>query len=204
MYFNMTWPGFNGVLQAMAPGRFAAAINQAPMRRHGAGYAGDWLKARIAVSKSHALPPAHLLRRVFEIAPNYAAAKDMLCHTPIAVPAIFILSGVRDGEGCVIERTENAFALRMMDAGRVCAGNHFEAHPRDTKRGWRPRPIDSAGRAQCARSLPPGLEDFDWFIPPIANAHSRLAFTANAASHALAVKGVHGTADVTQTLTLAA
>ncbi len=32
-FFNVTWPGFVGVLTAMAPGRFAAAINQAPMRR---------------------------------------------------------------------------------------------------------------------------------------------------------------------------
>src|SRR6202012_2110269 len=125
VFFNMTWSGFNGVLQAMAPDRFAAAINQAPMRRRGAGYAGDWLQARIAVSKSAALPPAHLLRRVFETAPDYAAAQDMLCRTPIAVPAIFILSGVAAGEGCVIERTESAFPLRTMERGRVCAGNHF-------------------------------------------------------------------------------
>jgi hypothetical protein len=203
-FLNMTWPGFNGVLQAMAPDRFAAAINQAPIRRRGTGYAGDWLQARIAVSKSAALPPAHLLRRVFETAANYAAAKDLLCHTPIAVPAIFILSGAAVGEGCVIERTENTFALRTMESGRVCAGNHFEAHPRDTRRGWRPRPIDSMGRAECARGLPSDLAGFDWFISPIANAHSRLVFTANAASHALALKGVHGTEAVTQTLTLAA
>ena len=201
---NITWPGFNGVLQAMAPDRFAAAINQAPVRRRGAGYAGDWLHARVAVSKSADLPPAHLLRRVFETAPDYAAAKDLLCHTPIAVPAIFILSGLIAGEGCVIERTENAFALRGMEGGQVCAGNHFESQPADTRQGWRPRPIDSFGRVQCARGLPPGLEGFDWFIPPIANAHSRLAFTANAASHALALRGVHGIEPVTQTLTLAA
>ena len=32
-YLNVTWPGFVGVLTAVAPGRFAASINQAPMRR---------------------------------------------------------------------------------------------------------------------------------------------------------------------------
>src|SRR6266571_2804669 len=32
-FFNVTWPGFVGVLTAMAPGRFAAAINQAPLFR---------------------------------------------------------------------------------------------------------------------------------------------------------------------------
>lgn len=32
-FLNVTWPGFAGVLTAVAPGRFAASINQAPMRR---------------------------------------------------------------------------------------------------------------------------------------------------------------------------
>ena len=32
-FFNVTWPGYVGVLTASAPGRFAAAINQAPLRR---------------------------------------------------------------------------------------------------------------------------------------------------------------------------
>ncbi len=34
-YINLTWPGLAGSFQGMAPGRFAAAINQAPMRRYG-------------------------------------------------------------------------------------------------------------------------------------------------------------------------
>ena len=32
-FFNITWPGFVGALTAMAPWRFAAAINQAPLWR---------------------------------------------------------------------------------------------------------------------------------------------------------------------------
>ena len=32
-FINVTWPGYAGVLTASAPGRFAAAINQAPLRR---------------------------------------------------------------------------------------------------------------------------------------------------------------------------
>jgi len=32
-FYNVTWPGAVGVLSAMAPGRFCAVINQAPMRR---------------------------------------------------------------------------------------------------------------------------------------------------------------------------
>ena len=32
-FFSVTWPGYVGALTAMAPGRFAASINQAPMWR---------------------------------------------------------------------------------------------------------------------------------------------------------------------------
>ena len=32
-YYSVTWPGFVGVLTGMAPGRFAASINQAPLWR---------------------------------------------------------------------------------------------------------------------------------------------------------------------------
>ncbi|MEJ1967750.1 MAG: hypothetical protein WDN03_03795 [Rhizomicrobium sp.] len=48
-FYNPTWPGLAGSFQGLAPGRFAAAINQAPMRRHRRGIAGDWLRNRIAV-----------------------------------------------------------------------------------------------------------------------------------------------------------
>src|SRR5262249_45362925 len=32
-FFNVTWPGYAGTLSALAPARFAAAINQAPLWR---------------------------------------------------------------------------------------------------------------------------------------------------------------------------
>ena len=32
-FINVSWPGYAGTLTASAPGRFAAAINQAPLRR---------------------------------------------------------------------------------------------------------------------------------------------------------------------------
>ncbi len=74
-FYNITWPGVSGVYTAMAPGRFAAALNQAPMRMHGLGYAGDWLKNRLMAGRETGLPPAHLLRQVFEQADSYETAK---------------------------------------------------------------------------------------------------------------------------------
>ena len=42
-YENITWPGFTGIATAMAPGRFAAAINQPPMQKWTQAYHLDWL-----------------------------------------------------------------------------------------------------------------------------------------------------------------
>jgi hypothetical protein len=200
-FFNATWPGLSGVLQAMAPGRFAAVINQAPMRRRGAGIVGDWALGRVAVGRNFALPPSHLLRRVFEAAADFTAAKQMLCTTPLAVPAIFTLAGTRSAEGCVIERTEDAFAVREMANGHVCAANHFESHLNQTGRGWRARPIDSHGRLVCARTLGPAT-DLSWFTPPIANVNSRLALAANAVKGSLMVMGTAGAAPVSEVFRL--
>jgi hypothetical protein len=195
-FFNIGWPGLSGLFQGLAPGRFAAAINQAPMRRHGHGFIGDWFTNRVAVKSNCGLPPAHLLRRVFEQADDYAAAKKLLCETPVAVPAIFLLAGVRDGEGCVIERTESQFAVRDMGNEAVCAANHFDS----LSGGWRPRPIDSASRAACARALTSAssLDSFDWFSAPIANVNSRLVFNAVARAGRLALLGTRGAQPTTQ------
>lgn len=203
-FYNITWPGLSGSFQGLAPGRFACAINQAPMRRHRAGYAGDWLKNRIAVRDGGGLPPAHLLRLALERAPDFAAARKHLSETHLAVPAIFILSGVKDDEGCVIERTETAVAIRKLDGAAVCVANHFETRLAHDGLGWRPRPIDSHGRVAAARAL--GAEDFAsdfaWFTPPIANAHSRLAFQANAASGTLTLMGTDGATPSTRVFRL--
>jgi hypothetical protein len=205
-FYNITWPGLSGSFQSFAPGRFTAAINQAPMKRHNASYIGDWMKNRLVVDKRTGLPPAHLLRHVFETIPDYAAAKEKLSTTEIAVPAIFILAGINPGEGCVIERTEDEFAIRALKDGAVCAANHFETRLNATAGGWRARPIDSVGRAKSARALRDRdfAGDFLWFRAPIANAHSRLAFEADAVNGTLILMGTAGDAPVTEVFRLAA
>jgi hypothetical protein len=203
-FYNITWPGLAGSFQGLAPGRFAVAINQAPMRRRGRGYAGDWLANRIRAKTETGMPPAHLSRLVLETAADYAAARRMLCETRLAVPAIFLLSGVRDGEGAIIERTESDAACRGMEGDAVCVANHFETPIDRLGAGWRARPIDSLGRAAAARAstFDGGDDDFAWFVPPIANVNSRLAFSANAATGALALIGTAGTEPSTETFRL--
>ena len=201
-FHNITWPGLCGSFQGFASGRFAVAINQAPMRGHASGYAGDWLRNRILARRETGMPPAHLLRRVLETAPDYAAAKAMLSDTPLAVPALFLLSGTRESDGCVIERTERDAAIRPLDRAAVCVANHFESRIEKGTIPWRARPIDSLGRAAAARALHAQEDGFGWFVPPIANVNSRLAFEANAATGTLALMGTQGAAPATQVFRL--
>jgi hypothetical protein len=115
-YFSVTWPGYAGVLTAMAPSRFAACINQAPMWRR---TRHPWLRFYdLAANAIHTwvnvrhLPPDQLLRQVFESCATYAAAKSVLEETPVGRPVIYTLIGCAPGERCVIERTENGFETR--------------------------------------------------------------------------------------------
>lgn len=199
-FHNITWPGMAGVFNAVAKGRFAAALNQAPMRRHRLDIVTDWIRNRFRMYRQNALPPAHLLRKVFEEAATYAEAKKMLAETPIAMPVIFILSGTKAGEGCVIERLEDAYAIREMgDKGIASAANHFESHLNGIGHGWLPRALLSHGRADESRCLTAAEldADFSWFRAPIANKLSRLAFTADAAKGTLRLMGTDGTKPVT-------
>ncbi len=201
-YYNVTWPGVSGVFNAMAPSRFAAAINQAPMRMHKLGIAGDWIKNRLRAFRETGIPPAHLLRQVFDSAASYDDAKLMLTKTPVTVPVIFTLAGVEFGQGCVIERLENSAEVFDLSAEmRVTTANHFNSRFSFTGPGWRPREIDSAGRYRQSCTLSGhDLEqtDFRWLQSPIINPNTRLCITADAATGRLTVQGYEGSNPVTE------
>jgi hypothetical protein len=185
-WLNVTWPGFAGVLTALAPGRFAAAMNQAPLRRRTYIMPIDWLIDRIKVGGSRALPPTHLLRLVFETCSNYAEAVEVLRDTPIALPALFNITGPH-GEACLIERQEES--AKVIEGNQVMA-NHWLN--RDWPRG-RSRGIDSDGRWQALRAATeqgdPG-QGFGWLRPPVLNHLTRVAAVMNAATGALSVIGL--------------
>ncbi len=115
-FFNLTWPGYVGVLTAMAPGRFAASINQAPLRRrtlHPLLRVYDLLANALGtLFRVREIPPDQLLRQAFEQARDFGEARAMLERTPVARPVIYTLAGARAGERCVIERTESDFLTR--------------------------------------------------------------------------------------------
>jgi hypothetical protein len=195
-FYNATWPGAIGVLTAMAPGRFSAAINQAPMRQHGLTLLGDWAVNRARLWHSTALPPAHLLRRVFETASGYKQAKCMLAETPLCLPVLFILSGTRPEEGCVIERTE--FEAVVHEGAQACANDW-----RSPELSGRARGRDNAERRARMEAIQAGpAGGFAWVKPPILNRFTRVAVEANAARGTLRVLGYEREAPATAEFSL--
>ncbi|HEY8033716.1 MAG TPA: hypothetical protein VIF02_15430 [Methylocella sp.] len=201
-YYSVTWPGYAGVLTAMAPRRFAACINQAPM----------WRRTRhpglrlydLAANALHTwanirhIPPDQLLRWVFEICPAYAAAKIVLENTPVGRPVIYTLIGCAPGERCVIERTENGFSTR--EENTSAANDWVPSRPK-----WEARiavtsflTCSSAEAAERSRDRQDALAgwcgfvsrpDFAWVKPPVLNHYTRLAVTMSPAQAILRVAG---------------
>jgi len=207
-YINLTWPGFTGSVNGLAPGRFAAAINIAPMRKHALTMIGDWVRNQQIVRQPGGMPPAHLLRFVFENAKDFAAAKRMLAEIPVCAPVIYSLAGTKPGEGCIIERVEkSAFIRELGDNRSVTTSNHFHT-PELVQQGhgWRARGVDSHGRfAQSCTLIPEQLStarDFEWLAAPILNWETRLAIIANAKSGRLIVQGFEGDQRVTEVFTM--
>jgi hypothetical protein len=201
-YFSVTWPGYAGVLTAMAPGRFAISINQAPLWRR---TNHPWLRAYdIAVNALNTwhrirhIPPDQLLRTVFEECDDFTAARRRLETTPIARPVIYTLAGARPGEHCVIERTEEGFATR---ASATCAANDWH----ECRAGWEGRvgadvvmtcSREEAGAASRRRrdalagwAGTFGGDSFGWVTPPVLNRFTRLAIEMCAAAGTLRVVG---------------
>lgn len=198
-FVTLTWPGYTGVLQALAKGRFAAALNQAPMRKAAGGlYPLDWAVNKGRVWRMPHGTPAHLLRDVFEQAPDFASARRMLIEAPIASPAIFSLAGLAPAETCVIERTETAAHVHD---GPGVAANNWQAP------GWRGRARgnDSAGRARRMAAV---ATDFDpalpWLDAPILNPQTRLVMIADAKIGRFLAQGFEAGAAATGVLAAAA
>jgi len=201
-YFNVTWPGYVGALTAMAPNRFAACINQAPMWRrtwHRWLRPYDFAANALRIwARVDFMPPDQLLRRTFELCADYAAARHMLETIPVARPVIYTLIGCAANERCVIERTETDFVTRDEN---TCAANDWVP----SRPGWE-------GRIGTRRFLSSSFEDatsysrarrealaawngivtagsFDWVREPVLNPYTRLAVAMSPARGILRVAG---------------
>jgi hypothetical protein len=191
-FINVTWPGYVGVLTALAPGRFASALNQAPMRRR---TEHPWLRpcdfalnAARVWSRDARMPPDQLLRLVFETSADFAAAREMLQRTPLSRAVIYTLVGCAPHERCVIERTEDAFVSREDD---TAAANDWVPN----RPGWEGRigtrrflNCSFAEAARLSRARRDALaqwggavldDGFDWVCEPVLNPYTRLAVAMN-------------------------
>jgi hypothetical protein len=201
-FFSITWPGYVGALTAMAPSRFAACINQAPLRRR---FRHRWLRpcdvaanAVASLANSGRMPPDQLLRLVFESCDDFAAARRTLESLPVARPVIFTLVGCAAGERCVIERSEAGFVTRERDTG---AANDWLPD----RAGWEGRigirrfltsTYEQAKDYSCARretlaAWRGALDDrsFAWVGEPVLNPYTRLAAALCPARGTLRVVG---------------
>lgn len=195
-FVTLTWPGYTGVLQVMAPGRFSAALNQAPMRSTLGFYYLDWAANKKRVWSMPHPTPAHLLREVSETADNFASAKRTLSEHPISTPAIFTIAGIAPEETAVIERSETE--AHVVDGTEVAA-NHWQQAP------WKghARGQDSVGRARMMSTIAPEFDPaFPWLEAPILNGHTRLALVADAREGRLVARGYENMAPATEPLVL--
>lgn len=179
-YLNVTWPGFVGVLTAMAPGRFAASINQAPMQRRSRSILLLWLDYALnalgALRGTGRLPPEHLLRQAFETCATFEEARRLLETLPVARPVLFLLVGCSPGERAVIERDGDR--ARSYRRGTAVANDWQEERP-----GWRPRccgagtPVENnrQRRAAMVAWTDRGGSDTDWVSTPVLNGCTRLS-----------------------------
>lgn len=219
-FFNVTWPGYVGVLTAMAPGRFSAAINQPPLRRVSRLMPLDWVMGRVRLWRQRALPPGHLLRRVFETCTSYAEAKRMLVATPLCLPAFYCLSGAEPGEGCVIERLEEH---AVVHEAPTAISNHWRGIEQDGYARGNDSPercdrmldtiastpargaaggVAGAAAGGAAGGAEGNASPFGWLVPPLLNDRTRLAVVANAGCGHLAVQGWERTGPATEVFTL--
>jgi hypothetical protein len=201
-FFSVTWPGYAGALTAMAPRRFAACVNQAPLRRrftHRLLRAFDFAVNALAIwRENNLMPPDQLLRRTFELCKDYGAARRMLETTPVARPVIYVLAGCAANQRCVIERTETDFTTRDDDTG--AANDWVPVRP-----GWEGRIgtrrflsssfDDAAGYSKARRDSLMGFDGalaaprFDWVHEPVLNPYTRLAVAMCPATGLLRVVG---------------
>jgi hypothetical protein len=189
---SLTWPAFTGVLQAMAPGRFAAAINQPTPPRFLGLSAIDRYVARRELWATPHIQPIHLLRRVFETASNFAHALEMLTTTPITTSTIFTLVGTKVTEAAVIERRPTAAQI-LHDAH---AANEWRTPA--WRRGHH-RAYENDRRLAAIRTARPQW-DLEWLTWPILNPETRVAMMADPATGRLAAQGFEDSQPATRVL----
>lgn len=132
-FYNISFPGYVGVLTAMAPGRFSASINYGTPN---CLPTLDW-------------PPSHLLRHVFEQCADYDEALRMLEETPTGTPALITLVGTKKNQSAIIECLTGESLSHSTSKNRsiAIANDYLSGKARDERNGLGPKDISPWERA---------------------------------------------------------
>jgi predicted choloylglycine hydrolase len=108
-FTTVGWPGFVGVFSGVAPNRFAITLN--------------------AVISDEPLqmgaPVVFALRQVLEEAVSFESALQTLQTLPLASDSLLLLTGIRQGEMAVIERTPSRAEVRLAENGCIFVTNDY-------------------------------------------------------------------------------
>ncbi|SRR5258708_2510564 len=109
-FTTIGWPGFIGAFSGIAPGRFAVTLN-----------------AVLSLDPAQlATPVVLLLRTALEEARSFDEARALLSESPIPCDCLLLLTGTTPGQLMVIERTPSRHAIRVPEAGYICATNGYQ------------------------------------------------------------------------------
>ena len=177
-FFDVTWPGAVGTLTAVAPGRFAAAINQAPLFRRSQAEilrTVDYTRNLMRTLSRERGMPLHLLRHVSSRRlPR--SRKLWICSRRLSLPAPCYSHSLRESdEIAVIERRERdatvylgAAPWRTTGADHRSGGRHARARWKTA--GWivspgalhRTRCVEFTGALQLGRSAGSAIGTLEW------------------------------------------
>jgi acid ceramidase len=108
-FTTVGWPGFVGTFSGAAPNRFAITLN--------AVISDEPLQV--------ASPVVFALRQVLEEAADFESALRTLRTVPLASDSLLLLTGVREGEMAVIERTPTRAEVRFAEGGCLFVTNDY-------------------------------------------------------------------------------
>ena len=126
-FYNISFPGYVGVLTAVAPGRFSASINYA---------------TPVAFPSLDG-PPSHLLRHIFENCADYEEALETLENTPTGSPALITLVGTKKNQAAIIECLggENRSHPTSRNRPIAIANDFLSGELRDERCGLGPKDV---------------------------------------------------------------
>ena len=136
-FATLGWPGFVGVLSAVAPGRFAVSLNA----------------ALSLDAPQPGMPVVFLLRTVLEQARTFEEAVATLAGAPLPCDCLLLVTGTRAGEMAVVERTPSRHAIRRAENGWLCVTNDYRGLAVDTAGPNGELAATSCGRYDRATAL---------------------------------------------------